>query len=117
MKLIHDCVRDVMLFVEENLKNDGKTLNAANIKVKHNSEDILYTCEKLGEANFLNIRQDILGNVIIISMTYNGHVFLDTIRDNNIWKKTKSCISKLTSVSLPMLQQVASSQILKELGI
>ena len=119
MKLIHDCVRDVMLYIEDNLKLDC-ILDISEIQnnlTSYSIEDITYTCEKLDEAGYLETKRYITGDAIILKMTYNGHQFLDTIRDDGIWKETKSKISKLASVSLPVIQQVAAQLISFKLGI
>ena len=119
MKLIHDCVRDVMLYIEGNMKLDS-TLNIYGISdklSKYPVDDLTYTCEKLTEAGYLDTHRQMDGNTIIERMTYDGHKFLDTIRDDGIWKETKSKISKLASVSIPIIQQVASQLISLKLGI
>ena len=77
MKLIHDCVRDVMLYIENNLQ-DNRVLMASDISYslkKYNLEDINYTCKKLDEARYLDIECYIGGEIAIKSMTYNGHLF------------------------------------------
>lgn len=119
MKLIHDCVRDIMLYIEDNLKLDNTlTINEIQINLSNYSiEDITYTCEKLDEAGYLEIKRYITGDAIVLKMTYNGHQFLDTIRDDSIWKETKSKISKIAGVSLPIIQQVAAQLISLKLGI
>ena len=116
-RLIHDCVRETMLYLEKNLSlND--TISSDNIKLKDFSiEDVQYTCAKLTEAGYIKSQTFIDGSCIITDITYNGHIFLDNIRDNNIWKETKSKISKLASVSLPVIQQVAAQLINVKLGI
>ncbi len=119
MKLLHDCVRDVMLCIEENL-DDGQTISTTYIfetLKDYSLKDINYTCKKLKEAGYLIIEQFIGGNIMVRDITYSGHQFLDSIRDNNIWIKTKSKISKLAGVSLPIIQQVATQMIAIELGI
>lgn len=115
MKLIHDCVRDVLLYIEENLTYNG-SINAKSIKTNYSVEDVLYTCDKLFEAKFIQMHKDITGGVIIGEITYNGHQLLDSIRDDGIWKETKSKVSKIASVSLPIIQQVAAAIITTKLG-
>ena len=111
MKLIHDCIREVLLYIEDNQKYDD-ILNMSNMTSKYSHEDICYTCEKLAEANFLKINKDLLGNVLILNMTYNGHQFLDNIRDSKVWSNTKSVLSKFESVSIEIISKVASNVIL-----
>jgi hypothetical protein len=108
-----------MICLEENLEYN-RYIRTAMLYDKLNNylpDDIDYTCQKLSEAGFIEIKTDILGNITITNLTYNGHIFLDTIRDSGVWKETKSKISKLASVSLPILQQVAAQLINHKLGI
>ncbi len=119
MKLIHDCVRDVMLDIENNL-NLHETVTSTDIQErlnKYSHDDIYYTCQKLQEAGYLKVDFFIDGSCCVESMTYNGHQFLDSIRDDGIWKEVKSKISKLASVSLPIIHQVASQAIISKLGL
>lgn len=114
MKLINDCVREVLLYTEDKQEYD-KPLYISNMKSKYSKDDINYTCEKLAEANFLNIQTDICGNIFILSITYNGHQFLDNIRDNKVWSTTKSILSKLESVSIDIISKTATNVILSML--
>lgn len=119
MKLIHDCVRDVMLDIEENLilHQTISDVDIQNRLKKYSHDDIYYTCQKLQEAGYLNVDFYMDGSYDIANMTYNGHQFLDNIRDDGIWKEVKSKISKLTGVSLPIIYQVASQAIITRLGL
>lgn len=119
MKLIHDCVRDVMLYVEENL-TDNKLMDIEVISKdlpKYSLEDITYTCKKLDEAGYLMISPLSMDCYFVKEMTYNGHLFLDDIRDDGVWKEVKSKSSKIASVSLPILQKLAASLILAKFGL
>lgn len=119
MKLNHDCVRFLMLHVEENVPY-GYFLNVNDIEhEKFNSEELLYAADKLLEANFLdgNVLRSIgqpLPNIRIKSITWSGHQFLDNIRDDGVWKDTKKVVSKFSSVSLSLIGNIAS-QILTSL--
>lgn len=42
-------------------------------------------------------------------LTYDGHQFLADIRSNDIWIKTKSVASKVGSMSVSAIIQIASS--------
>lgn len=119
MKLNHDCVRDVLLYLEDNLflgkkiKFDFKTDIALNSK--YSNDDLVYTSLKLLEADFINAKTynsvQSYGPVVIeiTSITYNGHLFLDNIRDNNVWNKAKNITKSLTSVSISLLSNIAST--------
>lgn len=121
MKLNHDCVRDLLLYLENNLEY-GKGININKLSLNdYPQNDLLYTAEKLTEANFINsvIRWNMNSAHIIVvkSITYKGHEFLDTIRDKTVWENTKSKASKFASISLPIIQQIASSFIQSKLGL
>lgn len=110
MKLLKDCVRETMLYIEENQEYD-KPLEMSAMKSDFSYKDICYTCEKLAEAGYINIDKDLLGNISVLSITYNGHQFLDNIRDNKVWSTTKSVLSKFESVSIDIISKTAANVI------
>lgn len=113
MKLIHDCIRDVMIDIEENL-GLNRTVSSREIQIrnsKYSHDDIYYTCQKLKEAGYLNVEFFLDGYAGVESMTYSGHLFLDNIRDNKVWSTTKSILSKFTSTSIGIVENVASQVI------
>ena len=113
MKLIHECVRDVLLDAEENLSLFN-SISSSDIQTrlsKYSHDDIYYTCLKLNEAGFIKADFYLNGSAGIEEITYSGHLFLDNIRDNNVWKKTQNILSKFTSTSLSIVQNVATQVI------
>ncbi len=114
MKLNNDCVRELMLYIEENL-SFGAYLNVSQIdKLGYTTEDISYTALKLYEAGYIDvsITNCITGTHISIkSITWSGHKFLDNIRDGEIWSTTKRIASKFSSVSISMIENIASQVI------
>lgn len=121
MKLKQDCIRDLMLYLEENLSYDNY-VNVFALKLKgHSTEDLVYTADKLYEAGYIEAgRQELSGSAPLIrvfSITYEGHQFLENIRDSKVWAEVKNKTSKMASVSLPVLQQVALSLIKSKLGL
>lgn len=40
-------------------------------------------------------------------LTYCGHEFLESIRDNQIWENVKSVLSDINNISLPLIFGVA----------
>lgn len=115
MKLNQDCVRDLLLYLEENLTlNDH--LSVENISLKNYSRDeLLYTADKLYEAGYINCMRKIYDTtdliILISSITYEGHQFLDNIRDDKVFAKTKSILSKFKSVSIAVISETASKVI------
>lgn len=111
MKLNQDCVRDVLIYIEENLPY-GDELQATDIKISNYTiNEILYTVSLLYDENYIKaiqIKGFECNSYIIQSLTMRGHELLDNIRDSKVWKKTKETTSKFASVSLKILSSVAS---------
>lgn len=130
MKLNHDCIRDLLLYLEENL-NLGSFLNISSEfnedeLSSYSADDLIYTAQKLLEANYINAEvMHFMGtnipSVRIRSITYQGHQFLDNIRDDGVWKETKKIASKVSSASIKILSdiaaQVISNILSKQMGL
>ena len=48
----------------------------------------------------------------IDSMTYAGHTFIENIRPQSVWDKTKSIISKVCSHTLEFIEDTAKKSLL-----
>nr|DAU57298.1 MAG TPA: MarR family transcriptional regulator, transcription factor, TRANSCRIPTION REGULATOR.05A [Caudoviricetes sp.] len=124
MKLNHECVRDLLLYLEDNLSyNKSISINSLTLK-SYSQEELIYCAEKLIEANYLICtKADGYQPPLIVarSITYSGHQFLDNIRDNTVWKETQNILSKVTSTSLSfasnIASQVLSNIISKQMGL
>ncbi|WP_185151475.1 DUF2513 domain-containing protein [Peribacillus simplex] len=124
MKLNHDCVRDLLLAIEESDSNEHlflQQLRVMPLLTTYDEADILYSAKKLKEKNY--IKAELLfgdGRVFdigISEMTWDGHEFLDNIRDNQIWKQTKNAANKVTGASLSILSELAKSFLSQKLGL
>lgn len=115
LKLNHECIRDLLLYIEENLTyNDELEINKISLN-NYSLEELLYTTEKLVEADYLTCYtieiDDEYSILLVQSITYKGHHFLDTVRDNKVWSKTKNILSFLKSVSIEITSETASKVI------
>lgn len=130
MRLNQDCLRELLLEVESKLELNGsiayKNIEKMEINTKFSSDEIIYHLEKLNEAGFLKVKffyytKRNKYNLSIESITWEGHKFLDTIRDDVVWDNSKKIVSKFSSVSITMISDIASnviSQIIsKQMGI
>lgn len=127
MRLNYDCVRDVLLKLEELLlikydnKSDSFSFNRINIKQiyesfpdkKYSMEDILYTVKNLSEAGFISAPAlygcGNLTTCFVTDITYNGNEFINKVRPDTVWEKIKKALRKVGSVSLPIISEIASS--------
>ncbi|MBC2023298.1 DUF2513 domain-containing protein [Listeria booriae] len=117
MKLNHDCIRDLLLELEVKLE-PHKHLSYPAIKdfntcKKYSLDDVTYSISKLKDAGYLiaSLQNGLDGlyNLTVDGITWEGHKFLDTIRDNKIWRDTKSVASKLSSVPISMLSTISTT--------
>jgi len=124
MKLNQDCIRDVLLAIEKLGTPDTRLflddLSNSEFCEKYGINDLGYTVSKLIEAGFINASPiNVQGGkgFIIRSITWNGHDFLDNIRDKTVWDKTKEKASKVGGASIPILSAIAKEMIFKKLGL
>ena len=123
MKLNPDCVREVLLTLENSLQIDEKlhisTLSAYalfDLVPKYSKQEVLYTLQKLEEAGFIvasfQFMSGSFSDGCISSITYQGHEFLENIRENKNWEKVKSAAAKIGSFSVSVLGEISKSLIL-----
>ncbi|WP_186333635.1 DUF2513 domain-containing protein [Paenibacillus xylanexedens] len=124
MKLNKECIRNLLLAIES--EPFGNSITKHDFKNNdflkdHSFEEVVYTIQKLIEAKYINAEilyaGDEIHNFFISSLTWDGHQFLDNIRDDGVWKKSKDIANKFSSISVSMLSNIASnviSQMIKQ---
>lgn len=114
MKLNYDCVRDVMLYLEENLIF-GNPIRDTNINLNYDIKEIRYSLLKLHEINYLDgsVSKYMDGDysVITTDITFYGHKFIGEIQSDTIWDKTKSVSKDLGIHTINGITQIAGSVI------
>lgn len=112
MKLNYDCIRDVLLYLEENLELNN-SIYLENIKLDYSSDDIYYSVQKLEEIGYIDARiVKAAGSKIITAVindiTFYGHEFLNTVRPKTVWENTKEISTKIGVNTISSLTQIAS---------
>ena len=112
MKRNWDMIRDILTQLEE-FKNEEGCFNLSSFSQDKHAE-ISYHMELLMEAGLVNGQmlgefgpgpQDFFAN----RLTWQGHEFLDTIRSDTVWQKTKkSFLSQGISMTFDLVKSVAS---------
>lgn len=118
MKMNHDCMRDILLHLENLNFDDLVETNSIVIK-NYSHEEIVYHVEKLLEAQYLNAYNvsTMSGRGYIIkSITYHGHLFLDNVRPDDVWIKVKNISKSIGTVSLEILSNTAARIIISEIN-
>jgi hypothetical protein len=120
MKLNPDCIRDILLWLEENQKIEvlsGMTTEIMSTEMPkyipgYSNEDVLYSIKQMTESYLLSaVKMDVNGAdwYRIKDITPAGHEFLGNIRSPENWQKTKSIASKIGAVTIDVLSKVAGS--------
>lgn len=116
MKLNPDCIRDILLQLEqapfgESVYPDQLYDNLPN----YSHDDIDYSILKMEEAGFINatVEHFLSGNIgiEIHDISYNGHQFLDNVRSSKVWNATKKVATDIGSTSIQAIMQIATSVI------
>ena len=134
MKLNHDCIRDVMIYIENNCiyEDDSRGNRSIHSRVfyeiihdeklssRYTEDEIRYVVAQLYFEDMviatmtpetLNFRR-----FNVDSLSFKGHEFLDNIKDDTIWKKTKKFVGeRLNSASLAIIGNVAGKLALEAL--
>ncbi len=126
MKLDKDCVRLVLIYIEEHCvykidKFGDKRMHKVNLHELKTSEELLnmqeddikYTIVKLLEGDY--IKGDLIPKnsgvnfeiVRISQLTLRGHDLLDNIKPEPVWNKTKNILQRIGDFSLSIMSQVA----------
>lgn len=118
MKLNHECIRDLLLYLEDNLLFKSH-LCANDLEIApYESIDIIYAAAKLSESKYIEASQILYSHgtiptIHVHSLTWDGHKLLDNIRDENVWNNTKSVVAQLSSVSIGIIDNVSNKIISK----
>lgn len=112
MHLNPDCMRDILLFVEDAPFRKNVSIDELDSSLFYSREEIMYACIKMIEAGFLSgsWSVDDFGMSVhyISDIKYPGHQLLADIRSDNVWNKTKGILSKVGSTSVSTIVQVSS---------
>ena len=116
MKLNPDCIRDILLYMEDAPYGEEICPDQLfNALPNYSPDEISYAVMKMDEAGFVNasIEKYIDGSAefVLLDITYSGHQFLSNIRENKIWSGVKSIAGKVGATSLEAFTQIASGVI------
>lgn len=121
MRLNHDYVRDILLFIESELRyenNQHKCFRFSKILkhdnfIKYNKDELRYALELLIQENYINCAKlpyFVNGDLIsadIIGLTWQGHELLDNVRNDTVWNAVKQKSMKFGKFSLTTLAMCA----------
>lgn len=112
MKLDINCVRDVLLEIEE-FPLGYQPLDSFKKSIqKHGELNVLYTLYKLHEAKYINaeIGLDEGGFphcMAVYNMTFQGHEFLNSVRSPGVWEQLSEAASEGGTACLKVVGDIA----------
>lgn len=119
MKLNPDCLRDILIYLEENLTIvDGNKFSKVSLSTlveelpSYLEDEIFYSVYNLKEVNMISGRFSDAADMHMFvceikNITWEGHEFLNTVRPKSIWNATKENASKLGVSSIHALFSIA----------
>lgn len=118
MRLNPDCIRDILLSVEDTT-GFGKYMRFDSVHhkdypriINYDFEIVMYHIEQCEESGFLTKVSWFMGpGCLIYNLSPQGHEFLANIRAETNWSKTKEVASKIGSFSLDVLTTIAAKVI------
>lgn len=117
MKLNPDCIRDILLSVEDACDYSRTMQYQKNTDIqrlqKYSHDEIIYHIKQCNLSGLiLGVHAYDGGITISISdLSPTGHAFLANVRKDTIWNSTKSIAAKIGSKSLDALMQISSNVI------
>ena len=109
MKRNLDLYRDILLKHEELSEDNGIVEFDPDDFPGEALEIVEAHVELLGDAGFLVPADGLIGSETLLAgrMTYYGHEFLDTVRDPEVWRKTKEVGEQVGTGALDVLAEIA----------
>ena len=121
MRKDYDLVRDILLKIEASSVTDRMD-DHYFVDESTDRDAIAFHLDLLIDAGCIIAksfaRKNAHSSHIVERMHDKGHEYLNTVRDNTVWKETKKSIgSVLSSMSIDIIKGVATDIALKLLGI
>ena len=115
MKLNPDCIRDILLTVEE-YTGFSSTMGYPGDNYKllsiYSTDEVLYHIKQCELSGLITKVSWFLGGACAIhDLSPEGHKLLADIRSDTTWNKTKEISKKIGSSSIDALKQIASGVI------
>lgn len=123
MRLNLDCVRDLLLCIEEQTgfkdkcsfiymeSNNGIPDFQETLYKSYPYDELFYHIQYCIKSNLIEEYSTTDAWIMISDLTPEGHEFLNNIREDNVWNGIKTVSSKVGAKSLEAVTQIASNVI------
>lgn len=114
MKRDMELIRELLLYSEENAQELISILDPSDFP--NRDQDLVnYHLTLLEQAGYLNKGRGAIGRRGLGTLTMSGHDFLDSIRDPEIWRNTKTVGEKAGGWTLEILSEIAKGLIMTKI--
>lgn len=121
MKRDMDFVRKLLLYLEDTV--DYKPLRSSDIAIDGYSDaQIGYHLGILADGGLIdvidtNTHDSQTFSCFVKAITWQGHEFLDSVRDDGVWSQTREKLKPFGSASLEIVKSVAVACLTSKLGL
>lgn len=113
MKLNPDCIRDLLLDIEENTSIHKSVIYKFDLPqedrlAKYTNEEVEYHLAQCELNDYLVGYRNYAGNSVEVNyLSPAGHAFLADVRSDSVWQHTKAVAGKIGAWSLDTLSKIA----------
>ena len=111
MRLNPDCIRDILLFIESTTNSKIRSVGFVSILEnlsQYDEDTIHYHLYQIKNSELiLNLHVSGSKPFLIGDLSPKGHEFLENIRSDSNWNKTKEIAGNIGSFSINNLSQIA----------
>jgi len=112
MKRDMDLIREILMFSEKNSSGNQSASVSVEMLKNTDSDSDLYGHIKLMEgAGLVKEAAQAMGYFSVGDLTWYGHDFLDSVRDAEIWRKTKEAAETAGGFTFSLISDIAKGLI------
>lgn len=124
MKMNADCIRSILLELEEMPLGYYNSEELVKSIAEHGLENVEYNILKLEEAGYIRagISRTLSGDYEIFGIfdiTFKGHEFLNSIRSPSVWERLKdstldggtACLKVVGDIAVEILKEIAKEKL------
>lgn len=110
MQLNHDLIRDLLIAIEQ-ISNGRTNFPVEYIVENHLSnydlDEVVYHVKQLAQAKLIEVPKKSSNH--IIDLTWYGHQYVASIKDQSVWKKVKKLIEPLGGATLEVIMEISKN--------
>ncbi|MGE8131573.1 DUF2513 domain-containing protein [Methylobacterium sp. NPDC080182] len=108
MKRDMDLVREILILIEDDVCAFGAGHGEARLAFPE--ADVMEHLRLMEQAGLIEVASHPLsGPIYVRGLTWTGHDFLDTVRDPEVWKRTKEGASKMGGWTFGLLKDLGTA--------